>query len=193
MALSVCWANNDRFVISGSKDRSLLISDSKSGKTVAAIFAHKNSILSISSTPKKCLFATAGADLGRVLIWSYSLREEPETAAAGKAEDDDTSSQNTLKRPGFGLPLHFLPQAAKRFPILMGDENRDWTAATLHVREVCMLKMLDELTDKPEWWLKAQDPEITARWASEAMTMDWNVYRQRGDFTTAMADAVCAM
>lgn len=191
MALSVCWAHNDRLVITGSKDRSLLVSDTKSGKTQAFIFAHKNSILSIASTPQKRLFATAGADMGRVLVWSYSLREEPDSAAVSKTDDDSSSAQNALKRPGFGLPIHFLPRSAKRFPVLMGDEDRDWTAATLHVREVCMLKMIDELTDKPEWWLKAQDPEITSRWAREAMTIDWSAYRQRGDFTNAMTDAVC--
>jgi hypothetical protein len=53
-----------------------------------------------------------------------------------------------------------------------------------------MLKMLDELTDKPEWWRKVQNPNIASTWKDEAMTLNWSAYRRYGDFTVAMANAV---
>lgn len=134
--------------------------------------------------PAQCLFATAGSDLGRVMLWSYKILTEPYMAPI-------SAPRASLKRPGSGLPLHYLPPSKKHFPIFMGDEERDWSAATLLIREVCMLKMIDQLTDKPEWWLKVRDPDITAKWKAEALEMDWAAYRQHGDFTTAMADAVC--
>ncbi|TWU79166.1 hypothetical protein ED733_008872 [Metarhizium rileyi] len=185
--LSVCWAENGRWVISGSKDKSFLITDSGSGKTQATVYGHSNTVLSVTSMPTQCLFATAGSDLGRVMVWSYSLRAEPDLTFTAEGANSDT--QPSLKRPGSGLPLHFLPPSKKHFPIFMGDGHRDWTAATLLIREVCMLKMLDQLTDKPEWWLKVFDAGIVARWKAEALRMDWAAYRKYGDFTAAMADA----
>ncbi|KND92733.1 hypothetical protein TOPH_02886 [Tolypocladium ophioglossoides CBS 100239] len=110
---------------------------------------------------------------------------EPEPAAATAAADD----VGPLKRPGFGLPLGFLPDYGKRFPVLMGDQNQDWAAATVLIREVCMLKVIEDLTNKPEWWRKVRDPEIAARWKAEALAMDWPAYREHADFTPAMADA----
>ncbi|KAK9445692.1 WD40 repeat 2 [Metarhizium brunneum] len=184
-ALSVCWAENGRWIISGSKDRSFLISDSESAKVQATVYGHSNVVLSVTSMPAQCLFATAGSDLGRVMLWSYKIRTEPYMAPT-------SAPRASLKRPGSGLPLHYLPPSKKHFPIFMGDEERDWSAATLLIREVCMLKMIDQLTDKPEWWLKVRDPDITAKWKAEALEMDWAAYRQHGDFTTAMADACIA-
>ncbi|KAI8947768.1 hypothetical protein F4801DRAFT_559580 [Xylaria longipes] len=187
---SVCWSSNGRWIISGSKDQSVRVWDAESGSAYAVIRGHSNSVLSITSATEKCLFVTTGADLGRFCIWSYSLRDTTQiTSTREPADNQPWRSEGSLLRPGYGLPIHFLPPAKKRFPVLMGNEDNDWTASTLHVREVCMLKMLDELTDKPEWWRKAQDPEIAAKWKREAMAMDWASYRRHGDFTSAMADA----
>ncbi|KHN96906.1 WD40 repeat-like-containing domain protein [Metarhizium album ARSEF 1941] len=185
--LSVCWAENGRWVISGSKDGSFLISDSESGQTQATVYGHSNIVLSVTSMPAQRLFATAGSDLGRVMLWSYTIRAEPDVAPT--ADDAASAPRPNLKRPGSGLPLQYLPPSKKHFPIFMGDGESDWSAATLLIREVCMLKMLDQLTDKPEWWLKVHDAEITSRWKTEALGMDWTAYREYGDFTTAMADA----
>jgi hypothetical protein len=75
------------------------------------------------------------------------------------------------------------------FPVLGSDEE-GWKAATLLIREVCMLGAVEELTNKPEWWLKCRDPEITKKWKEEALAMDWAASRKHADFTPAMADAV---
>ena len=76
--------------------------------------------------------------------------------------------------------------------MLIGDTNCDWSAATLLIREVCMLKVIEDLTNKPEWWLKVRDADIAARWKAEALALDWPAYRANADFTPAMADAVSA-
>lgn len=70
----------------------------------------------------------------------------------------------------------------------MGDEDEDWKAATLLIREVCMLKLMEDITNKPNWWEKVHDPEIAARWKAEALAMDWPAYLEHADFTENMAD-----
>lgn len=53
-----------------------------------------------------------------------------------------------------------------------------------------MLKLMEELTNKPEWWLKVRDPKISSKWKAEALAMDWEAYRTYADFTDGMAEAV---
>ncbi|EMT70729.1 hypothetical protein FOC4_g10009197 [Fusarium odoratissimum] len=95
-----------------------------------------------------------------------------------------------IKLPGFGLPISY---ASAHFPVVLGMEEGegegDWRASTLTIREVCMIKVIEDLTNKPEWWIKVNDDEITAKWKKEAMEMPWGEYRVYGDFTQAMADA----
>ncbi|KAI8273005.1 hypothetical protein K4K60_011447 [Colletotrichum sp. SAR11_57] len=64
-----------------------------------------------------------------------------------------------------------------------------WRAATLLIRECCMIKFINVLSDKPEWWRKVQDDEIAGKWKKEALAMDWTLYLKHADFTPAMADA----
>lgn len=104
-------------------------------------------------------------------------------------------ADSALELPGFGLPLTHMPkrdhddEPPAHFPVLGSDED-GWKAATLLIREVCMLSAVEELTNKPEWWLKCRDPEITKKWKEEALAMDWSAIREHADFTPAMADAV---
>ncbi|KAL6880014.1 hypothetical protein HDV57DRAFT_103392 [Trichoderma longibrachiatum] len=94
-----------------------------------------------------------------------------------------------LRVPGFGLPLGYMPPEEERFPVLIGVHGYDWKAATLVIREVCMLKFMEELTNKPLWWEKVWNPEIAEKWKQEALQMDWEEYRTYADFTPTMADA----
>ncbi|KAF9880650.1 hypothetical protein CkaCkLH20_01692 [Colletotrichum karsti] len=96
---------------------------------------------------------------------------------------------SVVKRPGFGLPLGHMPGVEKQFPVLFMGGNDEWTAVTLLVRECCMLRAINELSDKPEWWLKVKNNDITAKWKREALEMNWESYIKYADFTTAMADA----
>ncbi|KAF4439810.1 hypothetical protein F53441_12480 [Fusarium austroafricanum] len=91
-----------------------------------------------------------------------------------------------IKLPGFGLPINCYDEA---FPVIHGGDEGDWKAATLTVREVCMLKFMDDITDKPEWWLKVNDDEIAAKWEKEAIEMPWDSYITNGDFSQTMASS----
>ncbi|KAJ6438835.1 WD40 repeat 2 [Purpureocillium lavendulum] len=130
--------------------------------------------------------------------------ETPSTLAAKQHEQDpkwvyDLVEDDTkLTRPGFGLPLGWLPDG--RFPVLVcppmtaanrnwADSDSEWCANTLLIREACMLKLVDDLTDKPEWWRKIHDAHITAKWKAEALALDWTAYREHADFTPNMVDA----
>ncbi|KAK6445204.1 hypothetical protein FP744_10001452 [Trichoderma asperellum] len=94
-----------------------------------------------------------------------------------------------LKIPGLGLPLPYMPPGDKRFPVLISSEDYDWSAATLLIREVCMLKFVEEITNKAQWWEKVFNPQIAEKWTQEALEMNWKEYRNYADFTPAMAEA----
>ncbi|KAK1523930.1 uncharacterized protein CCOS01_09017 [Colletotrichum costaricense] len=98
-------------------------------------------------------------------------------------------ASGTIRLPGYGLPLNYLPDKRDRFPVLMEDTNKSWKASTLLIREVCMLKFMEDITNKPEWWRKVRDPVISAKWKKEVQTLDWAAYRSHGDFTKNMAEA----
>ncbi|KAM0294441.1 hypothetical protein ACHAPM_011250 [Fusarium culmorum] len=85
--------------------------------------------------------------------------------------DDDL----IVRKPGFGLPLGHMPDEEDRFPLLfLNDDFGDgWEAPVLLIRECCMLKFMDELTNKPRWWLKINDEQIIAKWKKEALDTDW--------------------
>ncbi|PHH70795.1 hypothetical protein CDD80_5721 [Ophiocordyceps camponoti-rufipedis] len=100
-----------------------------------------------------------------------------------------TPTPNQFKVPGFGLPADYFPEEDEHFPMLFGSEDRDWAAVTLTLREMCMLRFVEEISNKPEWWIKVFDPEISGRWKAEALAMKWTKYRRYADFTPAMADA----
>lgn len=92
--------------------------------------------------------------------------------------------------PGFGLPVNAMPEVDDRFPVLIGDDDDDWKAVTLTVRELCMLRFIEEITNKPEWWVKAHNEEISNKWKKEAVEMDWTAYHESGEFTEEMAELV---
>lgn len=98
-----------------------------------------------------------------------------------------TGEDGTVCLPGFGLPLTYHPPGA--FHTLIGVQEQDWTANTLTIREVCMLRLMEEITNKPDWWRKVNDPEIVAKWKKEAVEMPWSEYVEFGSFNEDMADA----
>ncbi|KAM0230035.1 hypothetical protein ACHAPO_009587 [Fusarium lateritium] len=106
-------------------------------------------------------------------------------------EQSYTEDDLVVQKPGFGLPLGYMPDEEDRFPLLfLNDDFGDgWEAPALLIRECCMLKLMDELTDKPRWWQKINDENIVTKWKQEALEMDWKSYLRYGDFTPAMADA----
>lgn len=85
-----------------------------------------------------------------------------------------------------------MPPKHSCFPVLSSDENRSWCAATLVRREVCMLRVMESLTNKPDWWRKVHDPVVSEKWKKEMLGMDWPSIIEFGDFTPEMAEAVIA-
>ncbi|RKK11692.1 hypothetical protein BFJ65_g13568 [Fusarium oxysporum f. sp. cepae] len=57
-------------------------------------------------------------------------------------------------------------------------------------REVCMLKLEEEIINKAHWWEKVLNTDIVSKWKQEALQMPWASYQHNGDFTSKMAD-VC--
>ncbi|KAH7305419.1 hypothetical protein B0I35DRAFT_443765 [Stachybotrys elegans] len=101
-------------------------------------------------------------------------------------------ANSTIKLPGYGLPGDHKPEDESCFHNLVEDQGEGWTAATLLIREVCMLKFMEEITNKDSWWTKIRDPDISGRWRQEALDQDWPAYHQFADFTPAMADCCIA-
>ncbi|KAF5536735.1 hypothetical protein FMEXI_10196 [Fusarium mexicanum] len=95
-----------------------------------------------------------------------------------------------LRLPGYGLPLSFGIDNKKRQPFLLGLPEKDWRSRTLMNREVCMLKLEEDITNKPRWWEKVSKTDIVCKWKQEALQMPWASYQQNGDFTSKMTD-VC--
>ncbi|KAJ2964525.1 hypothetical protein NQ176_g10790 [Zarea fungicola] len=98
------------------------------------------------------------------------------------------------RRPGYGLLLDYDPGRDECFPRLAAADDGDdfsWQAATLLIRELCILRVIEELTNKPEWWLKVNDDEIAKKWRQEALGMDYKaILGPWAIVTPAMADAI---
>ncbi|TKA75081.1 hypothetical protein B0A55_05593 [Friedmanniomyces simplex] len=85
------------------------------------------------------------------------------------------TSQPTLQRPGFGLPLDAMPRwrtfvdgkptKPERFPHAISDF---FAIEGVTCREQRMLDFINQVTDKPRWWEKVHDEAVLARWRGEA-------------------------
>ncbi|KXH59522.1 hypothetical protein CSAL01_09627, partial [Colletotrichum salicis] len=100
---------------------------------------------------------------------------------AGPKDPDVSDAKHWIER---NTELDFNAFSFK-FPVLFLGE---WEAVTLLVREYCMLRVVNELSDKPQWWLKVNDDSIAAKWKSEALEIDWASYIEHAHFTPSMAD-----
>ncbi|KAF1731198.1 hypothetical protein CRV24_009277 [Beauveria bassiana] len=176
-----CNYGDKRWLVSGSKNRDLLLWDLQSGDAQVLVSAFANSVTGVDVSTKGDLIATSCGD-GTIRIFSYSPYASPEPEAAAKVY-----THGSLR--GFDMPLGHFP--AHHFPIMTGNVG-DWLSPTLSIRELCMLRFMDEITDKPDWWTKVHDAVIAGRWKAEALDAKWGSYRRYGDFTSAMADACIA-
>ncbi|KAG7099591.1 hypothetical protein E1B28_001421 [Marasmius oreades] len=84
------------------------------------------------------------------------------------------SDPNAIELPGFGLPVNILSE----FPTTLGPNSirlcfpnavTCWAANNMTVRELKMLAVMNELTDKPEWERKVFDDGIVGKWKIEAL------------------------
>lgn len=88
------------------------------------------------------------------------------------------------------MPVNAMPDSDERFPVIIGDGEFDFKANTLTIREVCMLKFMEEITNKPDWWMKVNNDDVSEKWKKEALEMDWTTLLDHADFTQGMADGV---
>lgn len=75
-----------------------------------------------------------------------------------------------------------------------GPGDDCWQAPYLYDRELYMMRLISELSNKPEWWRMVQDDAIADQWKQEAFAREWTenpVDPNPAGFTEAMADAVC--
>ncbi|PFH57035.1 hypothetical protein XA68_15594 [Ophiocordyceps unilateralis] len=173
--LHVRWTPCGQWLLSGSKDGTVQLWDPHTGNAQLSLKAHGNSVLDVSFARDGHRFVTAGGD-ERLRIWSFHPH-------ASTKLDDATA------RPGCGLPLGFVNPLVKHFPSLNSSKYSDWCIKALLIREVCMMKMVEDVTNEPKWWLDASSPDACARWKQEALDRNWAGYRKYGDFTPAMTDA----
>ncbi|KAH7171247.1 hypothetical protein EDB81DRAFT_678188 [Dactylonectria macrodidyma] len=97
------------------------------------------------------------------------------------------SGDDSILLPGYGLPLDY--RAEDAFPALISPSGVDWRAATLLIREICMLRFIEHVTNKSEWWIKAGNDKFIEEWKNEATAMPWAEFHEHADFTEKMADA----
>ncbi|KAF5383169.1 hypothetical protein D9615_005044 [Tricholomella constricta] len=99
--------------------------------------------------------------------------------------------------PGFGLPLNFIPRAKddngpatgegrKLFRNALNDKDLKDGRVQLPLttlREFTMLRLMNEITDKPDWHKKITDEAIVAKWRAEALAA-----APEKDITESMVD-----
>ncbi|KAK1237888.1 hypothetical protein MKX08_002467 [Trichoderma sp. CBMAI-0020] len=98
------------------------------------------------------------------------------------------SPNATIRLPGYGLPLEWLPHTGPYCPVLLTNDGLQWGAAPLLIRELCMLKAMEEITDKPDWWKNVRDAHTAECWKREILALDWSKYMKYADFTSSMAE-----
>lgn len=73
---------------------------------------------------------------------------------------------------------------------MIGERGVQGAAPALLVREICMLKVVEDITNKPEWWSDVRKTKVTTIWKNEMLRLKWRNYLKYADFTSSMADSV---
>lgn len=79
----------------------------------------------------------------------------------------DNSGHGKLVVPGFGCKLETILPPGKRFRHGIMDALYD----RLTAKELAMLRLMDAITDKPNWKIKVRKLRILEKWRAEAMTV----------------------
>ena len=121
-----------------------------------------------------------------------SAEKQPSKSPDG---DDDVA----IALPGFGCSLNAMPvkiydraernrepKRRMRFPTAVKEDDRaEEEISTLTYREIMMLRIMNELTDKPEWNRKVFDETIIQKWRAEALaTHSANVTEKCVDYVS---------
>lgn len=76
----------------------------------------------------------------------------------------DNNGKCPIAVPGFGLPVPVELPSDKRFAHGFGE----WAQSRLTAREIAMLRLMNSITDRPQWHLNIRIPDVIAAWSSEA-------------------------
>ncbi|PPQ78623.1 hypothetical protein CVT25_010587 [Psilocybe cyanescens] len=78
-------------------------------------------------------------------------------------------STNSTPLPGRDKSIDYISEPDRAFRSLLIDfDNAELPITTL--REITMLRFMDDITDKPEWNIHINDPEVSAKWREEAVS-----------------------
>ncbi|KKA25905.1 hypothetical protein T310_0108 [Rasamsonia emersonii CBS 393.64] len=86
--------------------------------------------------------------------------------------------------PGFTLPLDYTPCDGHDKPLLFPSALDDF-ASLITLREIAMLRIMDKITDKPQWDVKVFDEDIVKKWKEEALRNDNNVTERMMEWVMA--------
>ncbi|KAF5383139.1 hypothetical protein D9615_005036 [Tricholomella constricta] len=99
-------------------------------------------------------------------------------------------SDSRFSLPGFGLPLNFIPpedgQDRKLFRNALNEKDLEDGRVQLPLttlREFTMLRLMNGITDKPDWHKKITDEAIVAKWRAQALAA-----APQKDITESMVD-----
>lgn len=96
-----------------------------------------------------------------------------------------STDEARVKVLGNGIQLHQLNSDYSCFRTAV---QPSWYPPRLTMREVAMLRIMDALTDKPDWHRKVNDAHIVAKWRNEALeqtpvmssqAFDWCIFELR--------------
>lgn len=76
------------------------------------------------------------------------------------------------------------------WPVISTNDGIRWYTTPLWSRELCMIKVIEEITNKPGWCDDVRHAHIAAKWKKEILGLDWSKYLSYADFTPSMADLV---
>ncbi|UZP45137.1 hypothetical protein NXS19_012949 [Fusarium pseudograminearum] len=81
-------------------------------------------------------------------------------------------SASPIAYPGLGLDIrHYDEEAAEIYPIGIHFNCVGSESEILFIREVAMMIVMNELTEKPDWHVKVFDDKIAEKWIEEALAL----------------------
>ncbi|RHZ72328.1 hypothetical protein CDV55_101325 [Aspergillus turcosus] len=100
---------------------------------------------------------------------------------------------NKCVLPGFGLPLDYAPmeqniygvQNRSLFPTSLDDRDiarGDVDQPVLTLRERGMVRVMERITDTPDWHKKVNNPEVAEAWKQEAMAGPEDITKNMADW-----------
>ncbi|CAK38002.1 hypothetical protein CBS63078_6739 [Aspergillus niger] len=89
-----------------------------------------------------------------------------------------------IKLPGFNLPLNWQPEDTELFPNALDykDISDGYVGHLSTQREITMMRVMNTITEKPEWYRKVFDEGITSRWQTEVLASGQDVTPRMMDY-----------